>query len=557
MGRTFALLLDAPTTPASRMPLARLGEFNDPKRYGEFKITANDVKSWQSNLKHLPGERALIDFDHRADKPSPHRDTKAAGWITGIEQDGDMAYASVEWTPQGEEAVRNKTYLFTSPVFGPWADETGTTYDNVLAGAALTNKPFLGSMPMVTLASEASIHQALEQDPAAALFQRALDGDLGEDARRLALGEDTPDEPAANDDRDRTILDLQIDGRTLELDVAGEIVALDTLSTEARNNLNDSDFALPGRRYPIHDVSHARNALARVAANGNSDEQAKVRAAVYRKYPALRPGKQMDASDSRGQMLTKDDIQRLAGLAGITDEGEITKLVDLGTGDNAAEPAKVLEAIEAAKPEVKTLEEQAEEKGLKILDSDEHERLTREAEEGAEAKRQLDEANGGEPTKTLEQRAEEAGLKVIDPDKLTTLEQAATKVVVLENQVGELRENAETARRELENQRFEQAYDKAEAEGRAAPAEKERYQKWYALDADTAIEQLENAAPAFSTRPRGRNASAGDDGVPDGVKADEYQLEQRVRAYMGEHAGMDYLTALEQVAQFEMPERSV
>jgi len=64
-----------------------------------------------------------------------------------------------------------------------------------------------------------------------------------------------------------------------------------TLSTTGRKRLNDSDFALPGRRYPIHDIAHARNALARVAQNGTPAEQATVRRKVYAKYPSLKPKK--------------------------------------------------------------------------------------------------------------------------------------------------------------------------------------------------------------------------------------------------------------------------
>lgn len=42
-----------------------------------------------------------------------------------------------------------------------------------------------------------------------------------------------------------------------------------------------------GDKYPIHDVSHARNALTRVRQHGTSEEKAKVYAAVAKKYPAL------------------------------------------------------------------------------------------------------------------------------------------------------------------------------------------------------------------------------------------------------------------------------
>ncbi|HET7763366.1 MAG TPA: DUF6582 domain-containing protein [Phycicoccus sp.] len=56
-----------------------------------------------------------------------------------------------------------------------------------------------------------------------------------------------------------------------------------------RNKLKKSDFALPEEeKYPIPDISHARNALARVAQNGSEAEQKKVRAAVEKRYPSLR-----------------------------------------------------------------------------------------------------------------------------------------------------------------------------------------------------------------------------------------------------------------------------
>lgn len=59
------------------------------------------------------------------------------------------------------------------------------------------------------------------------------------------------------------------------------------LSTAQRKALPASAFALPGRRYPIHDEAHARDALARVAANGTPEEKAAVMAAVHRRYPAM------------------------------------------------------------------------------------------------------------------------------------------------------------------------------------------------------------------------------------------------------------------------------
>jgi hypothetical protein len=59
------------------------------------------------------------------------------------------------------------------------------------------------------------------------------------------------------------------------------------LTAKKRKALKTGTFALSGRRYPIPDASHARNALARVSQNGTPAEKAKVRAAVHRKFPGI------------------------------------------------------------------------------------------------------------------------------------------------------------------------------------------------------------------------------------------------------------------------------
>lgn len=59
------------------------------------------------------------------------------------------------------------------------------------------------------------------------------------------------------------------------------------LTAETRDALATKAFALPGRRYPVHDVSHARAALSMVAKHGTPAEQARVRAVVSRRYPGI------------------------------------------------------------------------------------------------------------------------------------------------------------------------------------------------------------------------------------------------------------------------------
>jgi hypothetical protein len=59
------------------------------------------------------------------------------------------------------------------------------------------------------------------------------------------------------------------------------------LTTKQRDDLPDSAFALPGRRYPIPDKGHAQAALSRVAQFGTASEKARVRAAVCRRFPDM------------------------------------------------------------------------------------------------------------------------------------------------------------------------------------------------------------------------------------------------------------------------------
>lgn len=59
------------------------------------------------------------------------------------------------------------------------------------------------------------------------------------------------------------------------------------LTSKKRDALPTGDFAGPDRSYPIHDESHARNALSRVSQYGTSAEKARVRAAVHSKYPGI------------------------------------------------------------------------------------------------------------------------------------------------------------------------------------------------------------------------------------------------------------------------------
>jgi hypothetical protein len=60
------------------------------------------------------------------------------------------------------------------------------------------------------------------------------------------------------------------------------------LSSAGRKTLSSKSFAEPNeRKYPIENVSHAKNALSRVSQFGTPAEKATVRKAVKEKYPSI------------------------------------------------------------------------------------------------------------------------------------------------------------------------------------------------------------------------------------------------------------------------------
>lgn len=64
-------------------------------------------------------------------------------------------------------------------------------------------------------------------------------------------------------------------------------MATKRLTAKGRRQIKPSNFALPGRHYPINNASRARNALARVAQHGTPAEKATVRRKVKAKFPGI------------------------------------------------------------------------------------------------------------------------------------------------------------------------------------------------------------------------------------------------------------------------------
>ena len=64
------------------------------------------------------------------------------------------------------------------------------------------------------------------------------------------------------------------------------------LRNSTRKRMKATSFALPEqKKYPIPDKTHARMALAMVAAHGTASEKRKVRAVVKKKFPSIQQSK--------------------------------------------------------------------------------------------------------------------------------------------------------------------------------------------------------------------------------------------------------------------------
>lgn len=141
---------------------------------------------------------------------------------------------------------------------------------------------------------------------------------------------------------------------------------------------------------------------------------------------------------------------------------------------------------------------------------------------------------------SLEDRARREGKRVIsDKDFAQLTEQAA--------------QGAEAAK-ELRNQRFERAYERALSEGRidAKGETKARLRKLFDLDEEALLEDLRTRPKILNTEANGHGK--GKPEVPEGVDEERAELDQRVKAYMREHDCDDYAIALRKVLERDSEE---
>lgn len=127
----------------------------------EIEITKEDLKRMVQNFKeNVRKIDLMIDFSHESDK-------EAAAWIQDIylAEDGQELWAVVDWTEDGEEAVRKKKYRYLSAdfQFNYKDNETLQEHGPTLFGAGLTNRPVVKGMAPTILSESKSEEEMTEE----------------------------------------------------------------------------------------------------------------------------------------------------------------------------------------------------------------------------------------------------------------------------------------------------------------------------------------------------------------------------------------------------------
>lgn len=130
----------------TQVQFLRTGSFNHP-RYGAFTITSTTLQEMKMNFDNkVRGIDMSLDYYHNSDQ-------EASGWVTGLElkENDTELWGEVKWTPKAAQMLSDREIRYFSPDFAfNWVDpETKSSYNNVLFGGGLTNRPFIKEMQAI------------------------------------------------------------------------------------------------------------------------------------------------------------------------------------------------------------------------------------------------------------------------------------------------------------------------------------------------------------------------------------------------------------------------
>lgn len=347
----LAILLDAPQiadgATTSLHPIAKLGRYKDP-RYGKFTITRADVASWEKNLRGVQGGRVPIDYDHQAEEQGGS--TKAAGWITGlrlmtgaqlataaaeyadsVDVLGEYEVATIQWTPEGAQAVRDGYWLFVSPTFvSSYRDEQQVDHGPALIGTALTNRPFLRSgMPAVSLtrAPLGTLPEAVADDDQDPRDSRAMPEFL----KKLALALKLPDDAT----EDQILEAVGKSPEPVKLDDAAKAEGKVVLTKAEHDKLQADAKATEGKVVLTSEEHDALKADAKLGADAHKQLAEITFTTVYDK--ALSDGRLPSDKDTREKWKARyDSTDGWGPTTTLEALGELPKIANTTAAGGAA-----------------------------------------------------------------------------------------------------------------------------------------------------------------------------------------------------------------------------
>lgn len=135
-----------------------IGSYSHPV-YGALDITVDKAKKIVDNvINKVRGIDPSINYNHTNSGP----DAEAAGWVKNAEVRSDGVWVFVEWVKDAAEAIKAKKWRYFSIEYvDSWTNPEGMSFNDVLIGGALTNRPFMKNLVPINL-SEATYDMAFD-----------------------------------------------------------------------------------------------------------------------------------------------------------------------------------------------------------------------------------------------------------------------------------------------------------------------------------------------------------------------------------------------------------
>lgn len=137
-----------------------IGTYQHPV-YGKMPITAEKIRAFAENVKaRVRGIDPSINYMHGPG--GSNGDGEAAGWVKDADARPDGLWLFVEWVAEAAQKIKDKKFrYFSAEYHDKWTDATGKSFNDVLFGGALTNRPYMKNLLPINL-SETTVESMLE-----------------------------------------------------------------------------------------------------------------------------------------------------------------------------------------------------------------------------------------------------------------------------------------------------------------------------------------------------------------------------------------------------------